>query len=285
MLLWRVASDVLPTRSKLQRLNSGIPLECPLCQSLEENVVHLFVECSFAWAIWFGFSGGSLWRGLVPANGKELVSFILDPPIFLVPSSHSSSFFWALQGVIFLELVWKARNNLCFAGISPDPMETVRGCVAHVEEFEQLLVNPSPSNINLQVRSLLGWTSPKVGSIKFNSNAGCRPSFSALGEVTKNVDGSMIGIWCTHIRAVYALLREALAAKFAVEIASSLSCDNPFFEGDAKVVIDSLTSSSCAGWEVSIKAAVQDFHSFSFVWIRTGNVATPSPLCLGFICV
>ena len=79
------------------------------------------------------------------------------------------------------------------------------------------------------------------------------------------------------IRSVFT--HESLAAKFAVEIASSLSCDNPVFEGDAKVVIDSLTSSSCARWEVdfvrdSIKAAVQDFHSFSFVWIvRTGNVA------------
>ncbi|GMN52219.1 hypothetical protein TIFTF001_021378 [Ficus carica] len=72
---------------------------------------------------------------------------------------------------------------------------------------------------------------------------------------------------------------KALAAKFAVKIASSLNCDNPVFEGDAKVVIDSLTSSSCASWEVdfvrhSVKVAVQDFHSFSFVWIRrTGNVA------------
>ncbi|GMN57628.1 hypothetical protein TIFTF001_026747 [Ficus carica] len=66
-----------------------------------------------------------------------------------------------------------------------------------------------------------------------------------LGEVAFVTDLLVPGapFWDVNkIRSV--LTHESLAAKFAVEIASSLSYDNPVFEGDAKVVIDSLTSSS-----------------------------------------
>uniref|UniRef100_A0A2N9HFT5 Reverse transcriptase domain-containing protein n=1 Tax=Fagus sylvatica TaxID=28930 RepID=A0A2N9HFT5_FAGSY len=53
MLLWRIASGVLPTWDSISRFVPNLANLCPLCGCVPNFVVHLFWECSLARALWF----------------------------------------------------------------------------------------------------------------------------------------------------------------------------------------------------------------------------------------
>ena len=56
VLLWRIASGILPTRLNIATKLGWGDTCCPLCDSDEESIEHLFFQCSVARAIWFGTS-------------------------------------------------------------------------------------------------------------------------------------------------------------------------------------------------------------------------------------
>uniref|UniRef100_A0A803QGH5 Reverse transcriptase domain-containing protein n=1 Tax=Cannabis sativa TaxID=3483 RepID=A0A803QGH5_CANSA len=57
MLWWQLMRDALPTRGNLGMVISLQTRESPICGEGEETTLHLFWECYFAKAVWFG----SLW--------------------------------------------------------------------------------------------------------------------------------------------------------------------------------------------------------------------------------
>lgn len=57
MLLWRIATDCLSTRSKIGRFVDFSGISCPLCSRDDESTLHLFSNCSMARGLWFG----SIW--------------------------------------------------------------------------------------------------------------------------------------------------------------------------------------------------------------------------------
>jgi hypothetical protein len=46
MLLWRIASNVLPTKDNLAKRLGSIDTDCPLCNEAKETITHLFFECT-----------------------------------------------------------------------------------------------------------------------------------------------------------------------------------------------------------------------------------------------
>ena len=56
--LWRLAKDILPTRSKLRRKGMLIDTICPLCFEEEETLDHLFMCCRFSQQTWFSSTLG-----------------------------------------------------------------------------------------------------------------------------------------------------------------------------------------------------------------------------------
>ncbi|KAF4363059.1 hypothetical protein F8388_013423 [Cannabis sativa] len=57
ILCWQILRDALPTRAKLGQIMTLPSVLCPLCNDEEETSIHLFWQCSFAKAVWYG----SLW--------------------------------------------------------------------------------------------------------------------------------------------------------------------------------------------------------------------------------
>ncbi|XP_030483709.2 uncharacterized protein LOC115700281 [Cannabis sativa] len=51
-LLWRVASNCLPTKVQLRHRHVNIDSICPVCSSDSETILHRLVECSFPRACW-----------------------------------------------------------------------------------------------------------------------------------------------------------------------------------------------------------------------------------------
>ncbi|EPS62007.1 hypothetical protein M569_12785, partial [Genlisea aurea] len=50
--IWRLCSNILPTRQELHRRHLTSSSECSICSSHSENWRHLFLECNFATAVW-----------------------------------------------------------------------------------------------------------------------------------------------------------------------------------------------------------------------------------------
>ena len=54
MHLWRIASNLLPTKASLARFDSNMDSSCSLCDHHLETSIHLFWECPLARAVRFG---------------------------------------------------------------------------------------------------------------------------------------------------------------------------------------------------------------------------------------
>ena len=54
MFLWRMASDILPTKDKLTRFFPAMDPKCPLFDASPESSLHLFVYCQAARFLWAG---------------------------------------------------------------------------------------------------------------------------------------------------------------------------------------------------------------------------------------
>lgn len=53
MHLWRIASNLLPTKVALAKINPSADNSCPLCAQFQETSLHLFWQCSLARALWY----------------------------------------------------------------------------------------------------------------------------------------------------------------------------------------------------------------------------------------
>lgn len=51
-LLWRAASNCLPTKTQLLSRHVSVDAICPLCQTQKEIISHCLVECTFVRSCW-----------------------------------------------------------------------------------------------------------------------------------------------------------------------------------------------------------------------------------------
>ncbi|KAL0449105.1 UNVERIFIED_CONTAM: hypothetical protein Slati_1466900 [Sesamum latifolium] len=73
LFIWKVYSNALPTMTNLR--NRGLRLEggCPLCDAMEEDIMHVLVRCSFARLIWA--VSGVPWK-LVESHTEDVMVWL-----------------------------------------------------------------------------------------------------------------------------------------------------------------------------------------------------------------
>lgn len=60
--IWRLARDILPTRSRLERKGIILDTQCPLCCKNSETSSHLFMHCDMAKLVWFSSPWESIYQ-------------------------------------------------------------------------------------------------------------------------------------------------------------------------------------------------------------------------------
>ncbi|KAF4347907.1 hypothetical protein G4B88_011266 [Cannabis sativa] len=105
IMIWRALTGCLPTKDKLPFV---IDKMCPLCDSALEESTHLFWDCPFASALWFG--------GPFPMNLANFIDSSLADRVaaaaLVIPAELLVQFFIFLG--CLLESVWKSRNEAIF---------------------------------------------------------------------------------------------------------------------------------------------------------------------------
>lgn len=113
MFLWRIASHLLPTKDNLDKFLHFEDRYCPLCELEQESIIHLFLHCTVAKALWFGSNQGIKSEYLPICHGANLVSYILNPLVLFLSNIEVRKRF-SLFGALILDGIWKLRNHVVF---------------------------------------------------------------------------------------------------------------------------------------------------------------------------
>ena len=112
MLLWRTASDDLPTRERQSKFMTIDNTSCLLCNiGAIESSFHLVFHCHLTRFLWFGSKWNIRLQGFQIDSLENWFKFILDPPIFSPMEADQKAEF-LLFGALVLDMVWRARNSV-----------------------------------------------------------------------------------------------------------------------------------------------------------------------------
>jgi hypothetical protein len=111
----------LRSKSKLKTIFHIPPFEslCPLCNTEEDSLHHLFFSCIFARVAWRSFFSpldSSAWSSLSLPNWIK--GNINPHSSFGIPKSDTHLF--QIFAVVFYDLIWFARNKAAHEGFIPD---------------------------------------------------------------------------------------------------------------------------------------------------------------------
>jgi hypothetical protein len=90
MLLWRIGTNILPTKDLLAQKVGINDSSCPLCGEAEETGIHLFFKCNVARAIWFGSCWGLRTESLQLNSNEDILKLVLKPPPHLSMSINQN---------------------------------------------------------------------------------------------------------------------------------------------------------------------------------------------------
>lgn len=120
MHLWRIATNMLPTKLNLSRCASSIDVNCPLCNTEPESSLQLFTSCQLQLAqiLWFGCDWGLRVLNIQFSDPHQSVDFIVNPPKELMVVKTQQEKF-NLYAALILEFVWQLRKRAVHEGIKP----------------------------------------------------------------------------------------------------------------------------------------------------------------------
>ncbi|XP_035830968.1 uncharacterized protein LOC110867106 [Helianthus annuus] len=121
IFVWRAEMDRIPTKAALIRRRINIQDgACALCGFGEEDVMHLFTGCSFAFGVW---DSVGRWCNIMP-----IMAF--DFKDLLGIHEQVSGCKWAkkvIRGIVMIScwVLWIKRNDKVFHGSSPKVVDAV----------------------------------------------------------------------------------------------------------------------------------------------------------------
>ena len=119
--IWKLLHDSLPVLTNLIRRGIQKTSRCLICDEGEETMSHMFLQCPFARAVWYGSSLGIRTSELNHPSVKQwLLSHVTNTnmPIQTKQSSLQSIF-------TILWTIWIHRNLILHNGKTPNPIEVI----------------------------------------------------------------------------------------------------------------------------------------------------------------
>ena len=249
--LWKIAWDVIPSKDFLHKRIHDLDPTCPHCLCKLETSVHIFFECPFTIIVWRNLTKPLNLSAIPPISASDWVDFIIDPSPHLNLNNEDAHAF-SLLAAIACDRIWWSCNKLVFEGSSSNPIDITsdinRTFISHSVAWKAKLASPSSP-----------WVPPPPGWVKFNFDVAITPSASFLAIVGRDSSGHIISVSISRECSSSSAWAEAKAALLAVSSASSRGFSSVIFEGDAKLVIDSINCpSSTPSW--SFRAFISDIR-------------------------
>ena len=267
-MLWRIASNLLLPKiifkdSLLVKINFVL-----LCMVANELVVHLFLQCTIAKALWFSNSWGVISESLLITDERQLIEFILNPPSCHFPSLEEKESV-SLYGALLFDAIWKMRNKVVFDGkhiILEDLLRTLHKLfLEHNEVMKKKLSSPNH-------RISCSWNPPDVGQVKLNCDAAVGSIHSVIAVVARNWRGNLVFALSKKVNTNVPVQAEAEVLRWAVNLALDCCFSQVIFESDSQTCINAISGDVYKalwiihGLVLDIKDAASSFSSCVFQW-------------------
>ncbi|XP_057419187.1 uncharacterized protein LOC130713437 [Lotus japonicus] len=259
-LVWRAVKGILPVRKLLRGRGIDIEEACPFCNDAAESIDHVLLSCPIVARWWF-----VIMRGLRIPEGSSVCGFMqhvfqLDDPSI------------AADCVVFLSVLWEARNRCVFQGQVPQLQDLMART--------SLLTAPPRGSPTTVPRALPdAWSRPSGDEVKINCDGSwVKDKPAGLGCVARNAQGLvMAAATAFPVEAPSPLVAEALAFRWCLSLASDLFFQNIVVETDCLQLYDAwYKSMHGASYLISIlkdcKDLVSSFRRFRLMFVRrSGN--------------
>ncbi|XP_045822165.1 uncharacterized protein LOC123915058 [Trifolium pratense] len=231
--MWRLAKNILPTRSNLHKKGITLDLLCPLCSSEEESSQHLFLKCDMFKLTLFASHLGSH----IPID-IDLHDWILKWLVCQDP----------LGVQLFCTLLWKfwaGRNAVIFNGWQMDPTFLALDALSFVQEFNE--ANPSRNRRALVSQSISEPSRSTCSSMNsmFVDAGCCNSGHTVWGLVLRNLNGETVFSACKREDiTAEPLLAEALGVRWALQVATDQGVNSVSIYSDAANVVNCINKRS-----------------------------------------
>jgi hypothetical protein len=134
-LLWKIAWDILPSRTNIGRFVSSVDLNswvCPFYKGPQETLSHLFLECDLDRLLWWNSPWPLITSSLAARPIADWIAAIVNPAVLLaIPRKEVQKF--QIFPALTLDFIWLSRNKLIFEGLKPDPVKASKMIATSLE--------------------------------------------------------------------------------------------------------------------------------------------------------
>lgn len=245
--------------ANLSKHNIHIQNVCPLCNSVEESILHLLFQCQFASEV---YQTSPI---MIEVQGESVMDIIghwltyPDQGIMLN------------LGVCLMWNIWKARNELVF-----NNNHTAVGSCIHkaLEDFKSFDLHHALnfcSEIQVNQNIIAHWEPPPPTFVKINVDATYNNAKGAVAAVAVDSFGYHLGCGSFCFDTFSAAVADAKAYGFGVHLAKRLQLSRIIVEGDASEVPKAVTGNtneipwSIRSMVLSIRDRIKEFSEIIFV--------------------
>uniref|UniRef100_A0A2N9FKX2 RNase H type-1 domain-containing protein n=1 Tax=Fagus sylvatica TaxID=28930 RepID=A0A2N9FKX2_FAGSY len=276
MHLWRIASNLLPTKVALAKINPSADTSCPLCALFQETSLHLFWQCSLAKALWF-YTAWCIRVDMFQFNDiTQVIELLISPPATW-NFSKEDCVKLLLTGAIIMDLIWRIRNMVVHDQFKVNMSQLVVELRSRSREhWYSKNTMPDP----LLKKQSVKWEVPEQGWYKVNCDAAIGRKFSSIAVVVRDWRGLVVLAQSKKVHTISPLQAEAAAIYWAAQIVADHELSLVYFESDCKQCMDAICNGlESAPWRIqsylAMLAELSEIHSsWKFRWIsRAANEA------------
>jgi ribonuclease HI len=185
--------------------------------------------------------------------------------------------FASIQIALTLELIWRFHNQVVFQAKPDCPLLLIKNLELKIVEHVQASLGESYSEFDTL------WRPPNAGVIKINVDAAMYSDFATIVAVARNESGLVVKAWAKKIYSYDACIAEALAIRWAIELAKVENWCEIIVESDAQVCMNALLLDAVGcEWRIyNLRSDILDlaskFDFCEFCWVkREANMAAHS---------
>uniref|UniRef100_A0A803PM53 Reverse transcriptase domain-containing protein n=1 Tax=Cannabis sativa TaxID=3483 RepID=A0A803PM53_CANSA len=231
-MLWcRILSNCLPTR---ERLGMSIPLpdlRCPICSSSTESSLHLFWECNFAKAVWFGCLWSLRTTSTSASSWEEWLDWFQQSDNR--PANLDLNQFLGGVAIIF-DSIWKERNSIIHEGRS-SPIEVIIKLINL--RLHELVPSCTPRAVEQTC-----WNPPPEGWVTCNSDVAIGRYHSTGAAVFRDASGAILNIVTFRATNCDPLSGEVAAIHEGAAAAVQFGYRNVVFQSDSLGAVNAIRS-------------------------------------------
>ncbi|KAF4360295.1 hypothetical protein F8388_020586 [Cannabis sativa] len=251
LFLWKLYQNSLPFGCKFREIFGSHPGLCMLCGESEgDTVSHFVANCAISRQLWFSSCWNIRITNFSLVSGKDIVSWLIDPPFAQVMSTEEKAKFSLFGAILYFKL-WGVRNEN-YHNKTSMPYEMIQSMVmrSYREHINIMTRATVQEGIN-RGPAAIHWDLPRLGRMKCFVDFASDNDAGAVAGVIYDWEGSVKGFGAKKVTASSSFQGELEALALGVEMARSFAAVGVDFHSDNWQLVNSLSTGRCLWWNAS----------------------------------